>query len=144
MLCERNQLGMFAFSIVTKGLTTCEGTCPLKAVMLSVVISIIVAFSISFFASINANIQFAAGSVTLSSVLRVASTRGVVAVRSIPSACRALLNVATCGSTSLRQLIVSSQDLVPSTQYQIDCCRHFHYCLRCQLTLKSLHHRRKR
>ena len=46
------------------------------------VISTLVAFSISSFASISSNTQFVAGNVTLSSVLRVASTRGMILVSS--------------------------------------------------------------
>ena len=93
MSCEANRLDMFAFSIVTKGLATCSW----KVVMFSVVISMLVVSSISSFASISSNTQFAAGNVTLSSVLRVASTRGVITVRSILSAWRALLNLETYG-----------------------------------------------
>ena len=73
---------MFAFSSVMKGLATCSW----KVVMISAVISMLVAPSFSLFASISSNTRFGAVNVTLLSVLRVAPTRGVIAVRSILSA----------------------------------------------------------
>ena len=93
MSCETNRLDMFAFSIMTKGLATCSW----KVVILSVVILMSVASSISSFASISSNTQFAASNVVSSSALRVASTRGMIAVKSILHAWRAQLNLATCG-----------------------------------------------
>ena len=87
--CETNRLNIFFFKKVMNGLATLS----LKEVTLSVVILMSVAASKSSFVSSNSNTQFTAGNMASSSVLSVASTRGEIAVTSIFTAWRDLLNL---------------------------------------------------